>query len=114
MLQPRTKHASSILTDGRVIVVGGTNSSGTLSSAEIYDPVLQHWTSSGESLLPRIGHSVTALKNGMILVVGGKIPIEKSNQNSLLLCENSNEAPPSAGVTKGYRCKDGAAALTEI
>ena len=114
MLQPRTKHASSILTDGRVIVVGGINSSGTLSSAEIYDPVLQHWTSSGESLLPRIGHSVTALKNGMILVVGGKIPIEKSNQNSLLLCENSNEAPPSAGVTKGYRCKDGAAALTEI
>ncbi len=114
MLQPRTKHTSSVLSDGRVIVVGGTNSSGTLYSAEIYDPVLQHWTSSGGSLLPRIGHSVTALKNGMILVVGGQIPTEKSNQNPLVLCENSNEATPSAGVTKRYHCEDGAAALTEI
>ena len=114
MLQPRTKHASSILTDGRVIVVGGTNSSGTLSSSEIYDPVLQHWTSSGESLLPRIGHSVTALRNGMLLVVGGQIPIEKSNQNSFLLCENSDEAVPSVGVTSGYDCEDGAATVTEI
>ena len=114
MLQPRTKHVSSNLRDGRVIVVGGSNTSGLLSSAEIYDPVLQHWTSSGESLFPRIGHSVTTLKNGMILVVGGQIPIEKSNQNPLLLCENPDETVPSVGPTKRYYCEDGAVTLTEI
>jgi uncharacterized protein YceK len=41
---------STLLTDGRVLVTGGTNGSvspGSLSSAEIYDPATGQWTLTG-------------------------------------------------------------------
>ena len=54
-----------------VLVTGGTGTSGSLASAEIYDPAIGTW--SGTSPLPVAVflHTATLLRNGAVLVVGG-------------------------------------------
>src|SRR5207247_128890 len=57
--------------DGRVMIVGGTDGSHILNSTEIFDPATG-MVSSGPSLsTARIGHSATRLLNGDVLVAGG-------------------------------------------
>jgi Galactose oxidase, central domain len=66
---PRYQHAATLLPDGRVLVTGGTDISGTvLTSAELYDPGSGTWTATGS--LPGYGHLPTLLRNGKVLVVG--------------------------------------------
>ncbi len=39
----RAGHSATSLANGTVLVVGGSNSGGTLASAEIYDPATGTW-----------------------------------------------------------------------
>ena len=71
MLQPRDNHAATLLSDGRVLVTGGSTPSGTLASAEIYDPATGAWSSAGTLAQARMNHTATLLPNGKVLVVGG-------------------------------------------
>ena len=70
MAEGREGHTATLLTDGRVLVVGG----GAVNSAssEIYDPAAGSWTSTGGMTVarPRM-HSATLLPDGRVLVVGG-------------------------------------------
>jgi hypothetical protein len=69
----RVYHGSSILSDGRVLVVGGIDpaAGGTgLNTAEIYDPGSNTWSATGSTTSPTIGPTVTLLLDGKVLVAG--------------------------------------------
>lgn len=69
----RTCHASVVLKDGRVLVTGGLDSGMQfLPSAEIYDPALGIFSTTGTMLAARGLHTMTLLKNGKVLIVGGR------------------------------------------
>jgi len=68
----RYGHTATLLTNGEVIVVGGVNdSTGYLSSAELYNPSTGKWTLTGSMTVPRYGHNAVLLQDGRVLVAGG-------------------------------------------
>jgi N-acetylneuraminic acid mutarotase len=64
-----------VMTDGSLLVTGGTDTVGSpqtaLAGAERYDPSTNTWSSSGVMNSPRRFHTATQLANGRVLVVGG-------------------------------------------
>jgi N-acetylneuraminic acid mutarotase len=71
---PRSHHTATLLRDGNVLVVGGSDSGGTvLADAEIYDFSTQTWSSTRPLHFARSGHAATELADGRVLVVGGGI-----------------------------------------
>jgi hypothetical protein len=71
MVEPRHTHTATLLRDGRVLIVGGTNDEGLVAAAEIFDPETSAWTRTGALNEPRSGHTATLLGDGSVLVVGG-------------------------------------------
>lgn len=70
----RVGYAATLLTSGKVLIVGGHLTSTTIASAELYDPATNSWVeapdfSSAEG--ERNGHTSTLLPSGKVLVVGG-------------------------------------------
>ena len=71
MLDARAGHTASLLPDGRVLLAGGHNSGGALSSLEIFDPLNDGFTSAGTLTAPRMNHAAAVLGDGRVLVIGG-------------------------------------------
>jgi large repetitive protein len=72
----RFGHTSTLLINGKVLVVGGrlcnSNTSCTeFSSAELYDPATGAWSPTGNLSVPRHAHVAVRLSNGKVLVAGG-------------------------------------------
>ena len=68
MVNPRRgRHTATVLTDGRVLVVGGTEN----GEAEIFDPQSANWAATPSMLVPRADHTATLLHDGRVLVAGG-------------------------------------------
>src|SRR5438552_9538167 len=78
----RSEHTATLLPNGKVLVAGGQNDSGYLTSAELYDPASGSWTITGSLNTARRYHTATLLPNGKVLVAGG--------------ADNSNNAIASA------------------
>lgn len=70
----RCQHSATLLSDGRVLVVGGREW-GTygqpLDSVEIYDPKTGTFSPSGPLNSPRADHQATLLPSGKVLITGG-------------------------------------------
>ncbi|HSB18520.1 MAG TPA: kelch repeat-containing protein, partial [Anaeromyxobacteraceae bacterium] len=65
----RVVHSAILLTDGRVLVLGGLQAS---AATDIFDPTEGRW-SPGPILDPAWGApTVTLLRNGRVLVFGGE------------------------------------------
>ena len=73
MMTPQVRPTATLLPDGRVLVVGGSDPSGSpaLSNAELYDPRSGRWMSTGSMNTPRWDHTATLLPDGRVLVTGG-------------------------------------------
>lgn len=72
MAVERTLHRAVRLPNGRVLLIGGADSLGNVTtSCEIYDPVTNTLSATGSLTLPRVGHGATLLANGKVLVSGG-------------------------------------------
>ena len=69
----RALHGTTLLEDGRLLVVGGYDggSDNTLASAELYDPDGDTWTSTGSMAESRGRHGVILLPNGEVWAGGG-------------------------------------------
>jgi hypothetical protein len=65
--------STTLLPDGKVLVVGGDAlvEGVDTASAELYDPASGTWTAAGSMATPRSGHTATLLPDGKVLVAGG-------------------------------------------
>src|SRR5438034_3425068 len=68
----RQDHTATLLPDGRVLVSGGSNASGALESAELYDPTAGTVSPAGPLNVPRTLASAALLLDGTVLVAGGQ------------------------------------------
>ena len=76
MTTTRVNASATLLADGRVLVVGGATSddpTSALTSAEIYTPATNSWSSAGDMTAARSSGSATMLSDGRVLAVGGDI-----------------------------------------
>ena len=67
----RWAHTATLLSNGKVLVVGGYGVDGPLNNAELFDPATGTWNSAGTLNNARVGHTATLLANGKVLVAGG-------------------------------------------
>jgi WD40 repeat protein len=71
--EARAFHTATLLSSGKVLVVGGVSGVGAVATAEVYDPENGAWTSAGSLAEARRFHTATLLPNGKVLVAGGSI-----------------------------------------
>lgn len=78
MTNPRSYHAATRLSDGRVLVSGGVRNADEtdiLMESEIYDLATRRWLdSSGMMSNARVFHASSLLLDGKVLVSGGLSP----------------------------------------
>ncbi|HMV51442.1 MAG TPA: kelch repeat-containing protein, partial [Blastocatellia bacterium] len=73
----RYHHTATLLSDGKVLVVGGysrcsfATGCATLDSAELYNPVTGTWSAAGRLRSARSAHLAVRLPGGKVLVAGG-------------------------------------------
>ena len=70
----RSVHTATLLPSGKVLVVGGLNTSASASSiavAELFDPATNTWSPAGSLANARYAHTATLLSNGKVLIAGG-------------------------------------------
>ena len=67
MAQARNRHTATRLANGKVLVAAGQG----YDTAELYDPALGSWSSTGGLNTGRSYHTATLLGNGKVLVAGG-------------------------------------------
>ena len=92
----------------KVLVAGGQNSSGTLNSMEIYDPISQTFTAIGDTLsVGRAGHTATLLSTGTILFAGGS-----GLASAEIYDPNAHTSTPTGSMTVD-RTNHGAAPLPD-
>jgi hypothetical protein len=72
----RIDQTATVLQDGRVLVVGGSQESeaNQLATTEIFNPKTNAWSTAASMAFPRARHTATLLADGRVLVVGGLGP----------------------------------------
>src|SRR5258705_13831047 len=71
MFVERRSHTATRLSDGRVLIAGGENTSGALNQAELYDPSASTFSATGNMNAARADHTATLLSDGRVLIAGG-------------------------------------------
>jgi hypothetical protein len=67
----RDFQTATVLNDGTVLVTGGDDGTGTLSSAEVYDSIAETFSPTGSMATTRESHTATLLNDGTVLATGG-------------------------------------------
>lgn len=73
----RWRHTATEMLDGRVLAVGGNNTSGAQAAVDTFDPDTNTWSSAKPLLAPATGHAAVLLDNpmcgaeGCVVVLGG-------------------------------------------
>ena len=70
MYYSRDGHTSSVLLNGKILIVGGYGCTDILKSAELYDPTVDVWTTAGNMTYGRHHHTTSVLPNGKVLEIG--------------------------------------------
>ncbi|MFL5732840.1 MAG: Kelch repeat-containing protein [Chloroflexia bacterium] len=71
MILPRACHSATLLPNGKVLIAGGMQRDGVItSSAELFDPATGAFSPASTMAEERACHSATALGNGKVLIAG--------------------------------------------
>lgn len=81
---PRAGHTATLLSNGKVLIAGGSIEGGNITSselfgdetvlinaAELYDPISNTFSPTGNLIDARVGHVAVLLSNGKVLIAGG-------------------------------------------
>ena len=71
MSTARTGQGAVLLSNQKVLIVGGADNGGPLASAEIYDPASNRFSATTNMHTARVGRTAVLLKDGRVLVTGG-------------------------------------------
>jgi hypothetical protein len=73
MSTPRSYHASSVIDDGRrVLLAGGAYGGISLATGDVYDNVTNKFTPVNNTMsVARYYHTATAILNGLVIIAGG-------------------------------------------
>ena len=71
MSRSRYFHTATLVSDGRVLITGGSDDDVALDTAELWDATTGTFTPTGSMHTPRTLHTATALRDGRVLIVGG-------------------------------------------
>lgn len=101
MNTPRLGHAAVLLSNGKVLVAGGSTSlggNGFLAGTELYDPAANTWTAGPTMSISRNKPTATTLPNGNVLIIGGN-----TNQGDFSLYNLAgNTFSPQPGITYAF------------
>lgn len=104
LTEGRSHHTSTLLPDGRVVVIGGESATGEpLASVEVFDVATETWSALPALPDGRANHTTTALPGGELLIVGGA----RSNANG-------SPSPDDVRDTAILYDPSGAGVVTEI
>ena len=87
----RAGHTATLLRDGRVLIVGGENAEGMVKASEIYDPLSNTLTRTGDLKYERREHRAILLQDGTVLVIGG-ITGDEGSEASVTAAERYDPA----------------------
>ena len=82
----RLDFTATVLQNGKILITGGVNNTGLLSSCELFDPSTYTWSSAANMNNGRTQHTATLLNDGRVLVTGGQDNVS----SSLSSCEIYN------------------------
>lgn len=72
MIYSRYGHTATVLSNGKVLITGGTDNSAIWDTAEIYDPLTDSFSPTPTAMtLPRAHHTATRIGNGNVVIAGG-------------------------------------------
>ena len=116
LLTARYKHSAGLLPDGRVLIAGGADDrdwSGTMSSAEIYDPKKQTFTATSplhdsRFKLPR---EAVQLSSGQLLFAGGSKTVEVYDPASRKFLVAAGQIDAARHFLTATKLKDGSVLL---
>ena len=69
--ETRLWEANAVVTDGKVLFMGGWDNSGPMDSAELWDPLTDSSSPTSRMNTPRAASTATVLADGRVLVTGG-------------------------------------------
>ena len=83
----RWMHSSTLLQDGRVLIVGGASADmqTQLTAVEVYDPATGTFTEAGDIPVPYALHSALLLPDGRVLLAGGANQTGSSDLSTLTM-----------------------------
>ncbi len=97
----RFEHTLTVLTDGRVLVVGGVGDwNQPLAQTEVFDPVLDAVRLGPSLTVARYGHTATALPGNRLLVAGGRVSASQWTATSEIY---TGDAVMTDGFEQGER-----------
>jgi uncharacterized protein YjbI with pentapeptide repeats len=104
MITARRNHMVIALPNGKILLAGGAGNAdgtGSLASAELYDPVAHTFSSTVNTMsTSRVDHTVTLLLNGEVLVTGGYTDATQGQSSAdLYFSENNVFSPVAAQMT---------------
>src|SRR3989440_788301 len=110
LIQRRTGHSATLLQNGQVLVMGGSNYGydigffAYVNSVELYDPTTGSWHAAASPVATSIAHSATLLKNGKVFAVFVMNPSSSGLSSELYYpgtgCWTSADTPTNLGVLR--------------
>ena len=90
LINARGQHSATLLDDGRVLVVGGADGSGTLAESEVFDPLTTTWQ--------RTRDLVANPNDGLMLDATGQFPTARQLHAALRLDDANKRVLIAGGV----------------